>query len=153
MSVIVEPMTPGYDSPPANLAFGIGGVDFLPLEAIGDAQTGYGGPDWRPDWLVIAIETACGDPLFVDRSHPGSPVFTAMHGMGSWDSSPVAPSWHAFVRAVEAIRPYTKGREGPRGLRENPLTSEERVRITAVLQEALGVEPPGFWHLLLDDSA
>src|SRR5580704_18047800 len=98
----MESLAPAlYSGPPGDLSFGEGGIKFLPIESIAAEQAGYVGPDWRVGWLVVAHETACGDPIFVDRSLPGLPVLTAMHGMGDWAASPVAPSWSAFLVALE----------------------------------------------------
>lgn len=146
------PPTPWFERPPANLSYGVGGIDFLPTETIAAEQAGYAGPDWNESWLVVARETTCGDPIFVDRSQPGFPVLTAMNGMGSWDASPVAPSWEAFLKAIEAIRPLTVGRQNPVGLEANPLPSKDRDAIEKSLQNLLGSCPFDFWELLLSED-
>jgi hypothetical protein len=73
-------------------------------DELGELQVGYGvGPDgedltgdapgdWRPSWLVIGTDEDLGDPVFVDLDDANLPVFTAMHGAGTWDPRPVAPS-------------------------------------------------------------
>ena len=52
---------------------------------------GMPGVDWQPQWFVIGMETLIGDPVFVDLDDPNLPVFTAMHGMGSWRAVRLAP--------------------------------------------------------------
>ena len=147
------PPESGLALPPGDLRFGAGGIEFIPIESIPAAQAGYVGPDWNGGWLVVAREVTCGDPIFVDRTRAGMPVLTAMHGMGDWDASPVAPSWSAFVGAIEAFRPYTVGREHPVGVELKPLTPAERRMLERSLQYLLGSPLPHFWELLLDDSA
>lgn len=144
--------TPGVDPPPADLSYGVGGIEFIPLRSIAAAQAGYLGPDWRKDWLVVASETACGDPIFVDRSDPDFPVLTAMHGEGSRKPSPVSPSWLTFLKVVEMIRPFTVGREHPVGLERNPLTGRERDAIDTSLRDLLGSAPADFWELFLGED-
>ena len=55
------------------------------------------GVDWQPQWFVIGMETLIGDPVFVDLDDPNLPVFTAMHGMGSWRAVRLAPSLEGFL--------------------------------------------------------
>ena len=143
---------PGSDPPPADISYGVGGIEFIPVESIAAEQAGYAGPGWSQDWLVIASESACGDPIFVDRSHPEFPVLTAMHGEGSWEPSPVAPSWQVFLEIIEVIRPVTAGREHPVGLEAKPLTANERSAIDSALRDLLGSTPSDFWDLLLDEG-
>jgi hypothetical protein len=139
--------------PPGDLSFGAGGIEFLPIESIAAEQAGYVGPDWNDGWLVVARETACGDPIFVDRTLSELPVLTANHGAGGWDASPVAPSWSAFFAATEAFRPFTIGREHPVGVQEKPLSTSERRELEKSLQNSLGSPLPDFWDLLIDEGA
>ncbi len=75
-----------------------------------------------------------------------------MHGEGSWDPSPVAPSWQTFLEIIEVIRPFTAGREHPVGLEQKPLTGKERGAIEASLRDLLGSTPTDFWDLLLGEG-
>ncbi len=52
--------------------------------------TGRKKGDWLPTWVVIGTDEDVGDPLFVDVADDDLPVFTAMHGQGSWDPEEVA---------------------------------------------------------------
>ncbi|MBV8209242.1 MAG: hypothetical protein JO133_04170 [Burkholderiaceae bacterium] len=88
------------DLPPKDLSFGYGGIEFFPIESIVDEQAGYIGSGWSEGWLVVARETLCGDPIFVDRAVAALPVFTAMHGTGDWDTTIVAPSWPEFWKGL-----------------------------------------------------
>jgi len=135
--------------PQPDLSFGIGGIAFFSLSALTEEQIGYEGPDWNQSWLVLARETACGDPIFIDQSQTSFSVYTATHGMGYWETTPVADSWHQFLAALEFVRPYTRRREHPVGLEENPLTAEEQLALKVGLSNILGSPVPTFWDSLL----
>jgi hypothetical protein len=89
---------------PESLAVGDAVVVLPEPDELGDLQLGYGVDadggelsgdkpgDWRAAWIVIGTDEDLGDPFFVDLAEPELPVFTAMHGAGSWDPQPVAPS-------------------------------------------------------------
>jgi len=89
---------------PESVRIGDGLVRLVSPDELGEMQLGFGvGPDgadlsddkpgdWRASWLVIGLDEDVGDPLFVDLADPSMPVFTAVHGAGSWDPHPVAPS-------------------------------------------------------------
>ena len=51
----------------------------------GKILTGEKDGDWKNSWLVIGYEELCGDPIFVDLNLEHLPVFTAIHGIGSWN--------------------------------------------------------------------
>ncbi len=135
--------------PQPALSFGVGGIEFFPLAAIAAEQAGYEGPDWSQSWLVLGRETSCGDPIFIDHSHTPLPVYTAMHGMGSWDPSLVASSWSQFLAALEFVRPYTTGREHPAGLERNPPSAADWSTLQDGLASILGSPVPDFWGVLL----
>jgi hypothetical protein len=138
--------------PQPDFAFGVGGIEFFSPDDVADEQKGYGGPDWNPTWLVIARESACGDPIFIDRSSRLLPVYTAAIGMGEWEPVVVADSWDKFVMALNLIRPYAVGREHPVGLKENPLSHAEQVSIKGTLRHILGAPILEFWDLLLETT-
>lgn len=135
--------------PQSDLSFGIGGIEFFSPASLSDEQAGYDAPDWHKSWLVVARETACGDPIFIDKSQAQFPVYTAMHGMGSWEPLPLADSWNQFLASLELIRPYTKDREHPIGLEQHPLTPMERQTLQDGLRAILGSPAPNFWTVLL----
>jgi hypothetical protein len=135
--------------PQTDLSYGIGGVEFFSLTSLAQEQRGYEASDWDKNWLVVARDTACGDPIFIDQSLDGLPVYTAMHGMGSWQPSLVASSWAQFLAALELVRPYTRGREHPVGLEKSPLSPEEQQVLQNELHSILGSPIANFWDLLL----
>ena len=75
-----------------------------------------------------------------------------MHGEGAWDSSPVAPSWEAFLDAVDLVRLAAIGRETPAALERKPLAQLERDELKGSLRGVLAATPFDFWELLLDSS-
>ena len=82
--------------PTLEVSFDVGGLELFPVSSLEDAQVGYSrtphgkslvgqdGGAWKANWMVIGRETCCGDPIFVDVEDTRVPVFTAMHGEGSW---------------------------------------------------------------------
>lgn len=135
--------------PQSDLSYGIGGIEFFSLTSLAEEQRGYKASDWNENWLVVARDAACGDPIFLDQSCDNLPVYTAMHGMGSWQPSLIAGSWSQFVAALELIRPYARGREHPVGVEEHPLSLEERHALQKGLHSILGTPIANFWDLLL----
>ncbi|WP_158881792.1 SMI1/KNR4 family protein [Rhodanobacter sp. L36] len=134
--------------PQSGLSFGVGGIEFFSRASVLAEQSGYDGPGWQKSWLVIAHETACGDPIFLDQSKIDHPVFTAMHGAGSWEPSLVASSWAQFLAALEFARPYTKDRENPVGLEQRPFNQSEHKELLSGLSKILGSPLPIFWDVL-----
>jgi hypothetical protein len=119
------------------------------ISPTGEQLTGTGAGDWRKEWVVIGYEDCCGDPIFIDSSARGFPVYTAVHGEGSWEPTKIAVSLEAFGLALSAIANVAKGREHPVALESNPLTPSEKEATLA----AIGRDNPGleltFWELLL----
>jgi hypothetical protein len=134
--------------PQTDLSFGYGGIEFLTPASLADEQKDYEGSDWNKNWLVVARDTLQGDPIFIDQSLDNLPVFTAMHGEGTWEPIPVADSWAQFLAALELVRPYTVGREHPVGLEEAPLSAAEQKALMDGLQKILGTPVAHFWELL-----
>ena len=74
------------------------------LHPDGSDLTGSGEGDWLRSWVVIGTDTELGDPFFVDRSQPELPVYTAMHGVGSWDAELVSTSLESFLETLKYIK-------------------------------------------------
>jgi hypothetical protein len=148
---------------PGGISFGCGGISLSPLEGIEQEQVGYsvaadGTPlsseqdgAWRPSWVVIGQETACGDPIFIDTASAAMPVFTAIHGEGAWHPNPVASSAEAFAKCVQEFSHISSGRSNPVEREANPLGVEERKRFLDRLAELNGTtSAPKFWDVLLE---
>ena len=64
-----------------------------------DGQSLVGGEGrWKPEWLVIGYDAELGDPLFVDLNDLSMPVYTAMHGAGTWKPTLVASDVRSFLQ-------------------------------------------------------
>ena len=109
--------TLGFD----DINCGFGGIRLFPLEELAADQATY---SLDAGYIVVGIETACGDPIFVSEMAPHA-VFTAIHGEGSWTPTPVAPSIDAFWNCLEAFREFSKNRDSPAAMEGNPPDEEE----------------------------
>jgi|SRR5215468_12544258 len=114
--------------------------------------TGDDDGDWRESWLVIGYDETCGDPIFIDTSKNGYPVYTAIMGMGRWDPRPVAVSLEAFAHSLSAVAAVAHGRENPVLLEQNPLTESDKKALLATIQICnLGMDV-SYWEAILSNS-
>lgn len=115
----------------------------------GEPLTGKAMGDWREEWVVVAYEECCGDPIFIDSSAEGFPVYTAIHGEGAWRPEQIAVSLEAFGRALSTIAALARGREHPAALENNPLPQSEKENALAAIER----DNPGlkseFWEAFL----
>ena len=59
---------------------------------------------WDANWIVIAYETMCGDPIIIDLSEEGYPISSLMHGMDSWSGGDfLADSMESFINFMKDI--------------------------------------------------
>lgn len=108
--------------------------------------------DWRKTWLVIGYDETCGDPIFIDTSEEGYPVYTAMIGQGRWDPVCIAVSLTAFGHTLSVIAIVAKGREYPVALEQNPLTQSEKDTALATIRKHNPRIDLEFWQTLLSES-
>ena len=73
----------------------------------GKILTGEKDGDWKKSWLVIGHEELCGDPIFVDLDLEHLPVFTAIHGIGSWNETLIADNFESFIKSLEFLAEST----------------------------------------------
>jgi hypothetical protein len=118
----------------------------------GQPLTGKRDGDWRKSWLVIGYDETCGDPIFIDTSEEGYPVYTALVGKGRWDPKPVAISLKAFSHSLSAIADVAKGREYPVALKQNPLTEGEKEAVLSTIRHQNPKLDISFWEILLTNS-
>jgi len=158
----------GYTSvrqslPVSEVSYGVGGIELLSNGELEEGQIGYsigsdgaslsgdGEGDWRNSWIVVGRETACGDPLFIDTTDPLLPVFTAIHGEGSWSPKQVAISFDAFASSMREFAKVALGRANPVELDNNPLPESVREtflqRITELNGHGINLE---FWELMIE---
>ncbi|MGR3779279.1 SMI1/KNR4 family protein [Bacillus paramycoides] len=59
---------------------------------------------WDANWIVIAYETMCGDPIIIDLNEDGYPISSLMHGMDSWGVGGfLADSMDSFISFIKDI--------------------------------------------------
>ena len=59
---------------------------------------------WQRNWIVIACDTLCGDPIIVDIKEDGYPVSTLIHGLGSWEAgSFLSNSMSSFTNSLKEV--------------------------------------------------
>ena len=146
--------------PTMNVRFDVGGIQLFPLSSLEEMQAGYSktpngksllttdGGSWRANWIVIGHETCCGDPIFLDVGDPRLPVFTAMHGEGSWSPQQIAISIEAFAGCFQEFALVAKLRSSPVEVQQHPLGDAEREAFLAhVVQINEGLITSDFWEL------
>ena len=88
-------------------------IEIFPFEQLDECQVGYSvDPDgnslvtdeedtWNENWIVIAYESLCGDPIIIELNEERYPVLLLMHGMGSWDNGIyLADSLESFLKSI-----------------------------------------------------
>jgi hypothetical protein len=114
------------------VSIGYGSVDLAPVIQLEAMQQGYSivpagqETDWHAEWVVIGTDGLCGDPIFIDTSIEGYPVYTAAHGMGEWSPQLIASSFQHFVQILERLQALARGRATPVQMDEHPLSNKER---------------------------
>jgi len=83
------------------------------ISPTGEPLTGEQAGDWQREWVVIGYAECCGDPIFIDSLAEGFPVYTAIHGEGSWEAKQIAVSLEAFGRALSLWQPLQMGENIP----------------------------------------
>lgn len=74
----------------------------------GNDLTGENEGDWKKEWIVIGNDTSLGDPYFIDTSVEALPVYTAMHGMGSWNPEEISPSLRNFLGSLKHLQSISR---------------------------------------------
>jgi hypothetical protein len=152
------------DSIRPDTSFGCTTIHVYRSQDLAAAQIGYsvsangepliGGKecDWHKSWLVIGYDDTSGDPLFIDTSEEGLPVYTAMIGQDSWHRERIAISLAGFENALSIIASVAKGREHPAALENNPLTQSEKDTALLKIRQQNPRVDLRFWQSLLGDS-
>jgi hypothetical protein len=115
------------------------------VDPSGRSLTGRRKGAWRSSWLVIGHDTMCGDPVFVDLAQPAWPVYTAMHGRGAWDPTPIATSFEGFVQGMQVMKRVSRGRTSPAGLERKPLWPDELSKVKQDLRCLGTAAEQQFW--------
>jgi len=152
------------ESIPSEVSLGYGTIRLYRAPEIQALQIGYsvsptGEPltgdrqgDWSTEWIVIGNEELNGDPIFIDTSKEGFPVYTAIHGEGEWNAKQIAVSLEGFGHALSIVADVARGRERPIALENNPLTqSEKEITLTSIRRYNPDIELE-FWEILFELS-
>ena len=146
------------------VTIGYSGIELVSRTELEDHQLGYSVTDdgksligneigdWKAGWIVIGHETNCGDPIFIDSDHPKFPVYTAMHGAGSWEPQLICPTYDAFLQVIDKLSELAIGREYPTKLEEKPMTQKEYDDFLSFVEQKAKVEDSYFWALLVSDE-
>lgn len=94
----------------------------------GTDLTGQEDGDWKREWIVIGYDTSLGDPYFVDTSKEQFPVYTAMHGQGSWDPSSVSPTLRNFLSSLDHLRSQSTQDDSLVEPDDSTLTDRDRIK-------------------------
>jgi hypothetical protein len=146
-----------------SVEYGIGGVALFRPNDVSQAQVGFAvasdgesfvgtGPgDWRPEWVAIGYDMACGDPIFASQETP-HPVFTAMHGEGAWEPKRVSPSLDVFRECLTVFQRFATGRNTQLDLDANPPTPEEQAQFLQNIRTLTQGDPEalGFWAVQVE---
>jgi hypothetical protein len=137
-----------------NLSIGYSEITYLEPDEVREQQAGYhddAGSDWKSEWIVIASDQM-GDPIFVDTSMDSLPVFTAMHGEGSWDPTRIADNLESFKVLVESLRKISVGRESPVELESNPIPKKDVDILIQEIEMTNPVSESSYWKIFLDQE-
>lgn len=147
-----------------SVSFNCGGIDLLVKEAIGEAQVGYsfleGGEDlcgtdegeWKTEWIVIGNDTLQGDPIFIDSTKVGFPVYTAPHGEGEWNPELISESYRGFFAILLELKKLAIGREHPVGLENKPMTQKEYDNFIDHCRQKGSIKETFYWELFVSDE-
>jgi len=123
------------------------------ISPTGESLTGEKEGDWLKKWIVIGYGECCGDPIFIDSTAEGFPVYTAIHGEGSWNAKRIAVSLEQFGLALSAVAEAAKGRESPVLIENNPITESEKQTTLATIEHLNPGIDLEFWKILLGYDA
>jgi len=148
--------------PTLEVSFDVGGLELFPGPSLDDAQVGYSrtsdgkslvghdGGAWKANWMAIGRETCCGDPIFVDVEDTRLPVFTAVHGDGSWNPRQIAISIEAFAGCFQEFWHIAKSRANPVEIQAHPVEDAERAAFLSRIEQLNeGSTGQDFWELMV----
>lgn len=127
------------DNSISEVFFGNHGLNIIQSSQIDEMQLGYSihpdgsdlcgtnEGDWLREWIVIGNDTEVGDPFFVDSSDNDLPVYTAMHGMGTWEPELVSNSLKSFIEALQYLKSLTNQTYSLIDPDDDTITDEEKL--------------------------
>jgi hypothetical protein len=145
---------------PAEVSLGYQTILVFRYPALQALQIGYSitptgeslNSGWPKEWIVIATEELCGDPIFIDASTTGFPVYTATHGQGHWEAERIAVSLESFGRALKLIEGVSRGREHPVALDRNPISPAEKESVLAAIEQDNPRVKQDFWEAIFQQD-
>src|SRR5215472_12574065 len=83
----------------------------------------------------------------LSRTNSQYPVFSAMHGAGSWEPKLVAPSIEAFALCLRAFQTFSAGRSTPIALDANQPTPKQQAQFLKAIRSLTNnsQDALGFW--------
>jgi hypothetical protein len=101
--------------------------------------------------VVIGQDTGCGDPIFASQEH-SHPVFSAMHGQGSWNPKLVAQSLDVLRQCLNVFQRFSTGRSSRVELDANPPGSKDQIQFLEDIRSLTNgdQEVLGFWAVQIE---
>ena len=131
-------------------------IHLTPVAGLNAAQQGYGivpdgsDTDWRDEWVVVGYEGMSGDPIFIDTDDDDYPVYTAAHGMGSWNPKLIAFTFLDFVQILGQLQVLARGRANPVELKRRPVSADESDGFIEFIRRDSPDVDFSFWKLLYE---
>lgn len=154
-----------YLPPTGSQEFYFGSSGFLiePFAELAESQLGYSVDpdgenlvtgkegDWQATWVVIGQDMNLGDPYFVDFAQEKLPVYTAMHGSGSWEAEIVSETLDGFIKSLNNLQNLS----GQKEMLINPTADtksdpSELVELRDSLIHLCGPESSMFWETFIN---
>lgn len=145
-----------------NISLGYDDIYLFEIENILKEQIGYSidnngnslvtdeSGSWQPNWLAIGYHENTGDPFFIDTSSKKLPVYTSMHGAGSWDPTMISDTYTNFLEILDHLQQISRGRENPVLLESNPILDEEIENFISAIEAKNIKSEVWFWENLLE---
>jgi len=131
-------------------------VCLSPVAELQAAQQGYSSipegdeTDWRDEWVVVGYEDLCGDPIFIDISDDGFPVYTAAHGMGEWSPQPIAGTFQHFIEILQQLQLLARGRTTPVEIEKHPIAEQELESFLTFIRRGSPEADLTFWQSICE---
>ena len=120
------------------------------IDTDGNSLVGIEEGDWLDGWYVIGRDQSCGDPIFIDLSDEGYPVYTAMHGLGYWADNLISDTLEGFYAALDELEALSINRETPVALEKNPFSQEDIEQYINKVKNVIGSAELDYWLMYVD---
>lgn len=145
-----------------DISLGYSEINFLRSDELEEGQEGYSfdssgkslitgkDGDWEEGWVVIASDNV-GDPIFVDTAVSFLPVFSAIHGQGTWDPFIIADSLDRFIDVISILARVSENRTYPVDIENNPIDNHERKAVIKEIRKLIPHSEVEYWEAFLDN--